>query len=146
MVDRFERFSYAISEISRHWHKIASVVMEEHDLKGPYAVYFTTMYRNSDGITSARLSELCSRDKADVSRAISIFEKRGLVIKEGVNYRALLKLTDEGKKIAEQVNEKARLAVEFGGRGLSDEDRDIFYKSLELIVVNLQILSKEGIR
>ena len=41
MIDRFERFSYAISEISRCWHRIAGEEMGKYDLKGPFSVYFT---------------------------------------------------------------------------------------------------------
>lgn len=148
MIDRFERFSFAISEISRYWHKIASDEMEKYGLKGPYAVYFTTMYQYPGGITSARLAELCSRDKSDVSRAISVMEEKGLVAKEGVNqnlYRALLKLTDRGLELAEQINEKAKTAVGCGGHGLTPEHREIFYNCLETIAGNLRRLSKEGL-
>lgn len=147
MINRFERFSLAISEIHRYWHKIAADVMEKHGLKGPYATYFTTMYRYPDGITSAKLAEVCSRDKADVSRAITTMEKNGLVERDGAssNYRALLKLTDEGKKIAEMINEKAAAAVEYGGHGLSDADRETFYAALELITSNLQKLTEKGL-
>lgn len=145
MVSRFERFSFAISEIHRYWHKIAADVMESRGLKGPYAVYFTALYRYPEGVTSAQLAELCSRDKSDVSRAISLMEKQKLVTKEGSTYRALLKLTDEGKALAEFINEKAGLAVELGGRGLSDENREVFYQTLELIVSNLEAISQEGL-
>ena len=148
MVDRFERFSFSISEIYRYWHKIAADEMERYELIGPYAVYFTTMYRYPEGITAVKLGELCSRDKSDVSRAISVLEKKNLVVKEGVNqnlYRALLKLTPKGKELAEQINKKAKMAVEYGGKGLSDEQREIFYNSLELIAGNLQKLSLSGL-
>lgn len=148
MVSRFERFSFAISEIYRHWHKIAADEMAKYGLKGPYAVYFTAMSRFPEGITSAQLAEVCSRDKSDVSRAISIMEKKGLVKKEGSNrtlYRALLKLTEEGKIAAAHVNERAAVAVELGGRGLTDENREIFYETLEHIVANLQVMSEEGL-
>lgn len=148
MVDRFERFSLAISEIYRHWHRIAADEMEKYGLKGPYAVYFTTMYRYEDGITAARLCELCGRDKSDVSRAVACLEKKGLVKKECVNrnlYRARLTLTEEGKKAAQDINQRAMLAVEYGGKGLSEEKREIFYDALETIVSNLQILSEQGL-
>ena len=79
MVDRFERFSYFISEISRLWHRIADEEMGNYGLKGSYSVYFTTLYRFPEGITSAQLVELCSRDKADVSRAMSLLEAKCLV-------------------------------------------------------------------
>lgn len=145
MVSRFERFSFALSEIYRYWHKIASDEMEKCGLKGPYAVYFTALYRYPEGITSAQLAEICSRDKSDVSRAISLMEKKGLVTKEGSMYRALLKLTEEGKKVAEFINEQAGKAVELGGKGLTVENREIFYHTLELIVSNLQIISQDGL-
>lgn len=148
MIDRFEKFSFTISEISRYWHKLAADEMEKYGLKGPHAVYFTTMYRFPDGITSVKLAELCSRDKSDVSRAVSILEKKGLVEKFCVNqnfYRALLKLTGKGREIAEYINEKAKSAVEIGGKGLSDKEREIFYNALELISSNLQALTEKGL-
>lgn len=148
MVSRFERFSFCISEITKHWHRIAADEMEKYGLKGPYSVYFTAMNRFDEGITAARLAEICSRDKADVSRAVTLMEKKGLLTKKEVNnnrYNALLFLTDEGKNVADKIIKKASYAVEQGGRGLSDEQRNIFYTSLETICSNLQSLSKEGL-
>lgn len=148
MIERFERFSCAISDISRYWHKIAADEMEKYGLKGPHSIYLTTMYRYPDGITAVGLCEICGRDKADVSRMMTIMEKKGLVTREGNNrsqYRAKLKLTDEGRAAAEQVSKRAALAVEFGGNGISEENRVIFYDTLELIASNLQAISEEGL-
>jgi DNA-binding MarR family transcriptional regulator len=148
MMSRFERFSYAIFGISHHWHKISGDEMKKYGLKGTYAVYLITMYRCKDGITAAQLCEMCNRDKADVSRAISAMEKQGLVKKEGVNqnlYRAQIKLTDEGLAAAEKVQKRASLAVEIAGKDLTDEKRSTFYEALELIASNMQILSEKGL-
>ena len=79
---------------------------------------------------------------------VSIMEKKGLVQRKstgGNMYRALLKLTGEGEAAARHVQERAALAVELAGEGLSDSDREVFYRSLELITANLQTLSKEGL-
>lgn len=148
MVDRFERFSYAISEISRCWHKLAAEEMAKYGLKGPHALYLVTMRRHSDGITAAQLCDVCGRDKADVSRAVSIMEEKGLISRQGVNrnhYRALLKLTAEGATAAEHVCQRASVAVELAGKGFSDAHREIFYTVLEMITANLQALSKGGL-
>ncbi len=145
MIDRFEKFSYFISEISHYWHKIANDVMNEYGLKGPHSVYFTTLYRCPDGITATKLGEICSRDKADVSRAVSLMEKKQLVVREGSNYRALLKLTDKGKAVAEQIKARAEAAVEFGGKGLTEEQRVRFYEAIEIICSNLEDLSENGL-
>lgn len=148
MIDRFERFSYAISEISRCWHRIAGEEMGKYGLKGPYALYFTTLYRYPQGITAAQLCNLCGRDKADVSRAIKLLEEIALVEKENITtnaYRALIRLTKQGKLVAEQINKKAEAAVEHASKGLTPEKRAVFYEVLELITANLQILSKDGL-
>ena len=148
MVERFERFSYAISEISRYWHKLTAEEMKKYGLKGTHCVYLLTMHRYSDGITATQLCELCGRDKSDVFRMMAIMEKKGLVVKEGVHqnlYRGVFKLTNEGKKAAQQVENRASLAVEIAGSDLSEETRAVFYRALESIVLNLRKLSESGL-
>ena len=148
MVDRFERFSFAIFEISKYWHKLAAEEMTKYGLKGPHATYLTTLYRYEEGVTAPQLCELCGKDKSDVSRMVSILEEKGLVTKEVVNqslYRGLFKLTEEGKNAAEHVCERASLAVEMAGKDLSLEERQAFYAALESIASNLRDISKEGL-
>lgn len=146
MTDRFERFTLAISEIYRYWHKIAADEMEKYGLKGPHAIYLVTLYNFKEGVTSARLSELCGKDKSDVSRMVSVMEKQELVKKDGANnYRAVLTLTEKGKAAAEYVRKKAKIAVDNASRGVSDEQRETMYSTLEQIAANLQKLSIEGL-
>ena len=145
MVERFERFSVAISDISRYWHKIAAEEMEKHGLKGTHSIYLTTLYRHGEGVTAARLGELCGRDKAEVSRTVNTMERQGLLQKEGNSYRALLKLTDTGRHAAEQVRSRAAIAVELAGKGLTEEQRTTFYYALELIAGNLLQLCESGL-
>lgn len=148
MVDRFERFSFAISEISHYWHKLTSEEMEKYGLKGPHSVYLLTMHRYPEGLTAPQICEFCGKDKADVSRMMSIMEKNGLVIKESVyqnRYGGVFKLTEAGKAAAEFVRRRVSLAVEIAGKDLTEENREIFYEALESIVSNLRKLGKEGI-
>ena len=148
MLDRFERFSFAISEISRCWRKLASEEMIKYGLKSPHATYLTTIYKYPQGITVPQLCEVCGKDKSDASRMLAILEKKGLVEKQSVDgsmYRGLLVLTDEGKTAAEHVCKRASLAVDMAGKDLTDETRAIFYKALESIVSNLRELSRKGI-
>ena len=148
MLNRFARFSLAISEIDRCWHKLAADEMSKYALNSPHAFYLTTLHDFPEGITAAKLGELCGKNKADVSRMIAILEKKGLVRKEAVGnnfYRAKLLLTEAGKQAAEHVQRRAALAVELAGSGMSDTDREIFYRCLESIATNLQTLSKEGL-
>ncbi len=143
MVERFARFSYAIFEISRCWHKLAAEEMEKYGLKGTFSVYLLALQRN-DGLTSAKLCEMCGRDKADVSRAVSLMLEKGFVRREGSNYRAALYLTESGRQAAELVCCRAARGVALAGQGFSEEDREVFYRVLETVTANLQDLSKEG--
>lgn len=122
--------------------------MEKYGLKGTHSTYFAVLSRYEDGITATQLGDFCGKDKADVSRTIALMEKRGLVTKEGSGtnlYRARIVLTEEGKKVAAFVRERACLAVDIAGNGLSDSEREVFYNSLELIAKNLARISQEGL-
>ncbi len=148
MVDRFEKFIFMISEIDRFWHKIAADEMEKYGLKGPYVVYLVALNHHPEGITPMALAELCGRNKADVSRAMSDMREKGFVTKlasEGGVYRARLMLTEEGKAAAENICSIAARAVEFGGKGIDDEKRAVFYDILGLISENLKRLAEEGL-
>ncbi len=148
MIERFERFSLAISEISRYWHKLAAEELTKYGLKGPHATYLTAIYKYPKGITVPELCEVCGKDKSDASRMIAILEQKGLVTKQVVRgslYRGKLQLTEEGRLAAEHVSQRASRAVEAAGKDLTDETREIFYKALESITSNLRKLSKEGI-
>lgn len=148
MVERFEKFSLAIFEISKHWYKIAGEEMAKYGLRGPHATYLLTISRYEDGITASQLCELCGKDKADVSRVMTIMEEKGLVIKESVHqnmYRGVFKLTEEGRTATEHVRQRASLAVELAGKDLDDEKRAIFYEALDSILLNLRDIRKEGL-
>ena len=148
MLNRFARFSLAISEIDRCWHKLAAEEMAKYELNSPHAVYLTTLYHYADGITAAKLGELCCKNKADVSRMVAILEKKGLVRKEAIGgnlYRAKLLLTEEGKQAAEHVQQRAALAVELAGSGMSDADREVFYPAFAQIASNLQNICRDGL-
>ena len=148
MVDRFERFSLAISEINRYWHKLAAEELAPYGLKAAHATYLTAMARHPEGIAVPDLCEECGKDKSDASRMIAILEEKGLVTKQatgGSRYRGLLLLTEAGREAARHVCVRAGYAVELAGCDLTPEARDSFYQSLESITANLRQLSREGI-
>lgn len=145
MITRFSQFTAYISELYWMIQKIEREEMEALGLKGPQAECLVAMSRRREGITAAELSTLCEKDKSAISRSISDLVSRGLVMREGSAYRALLRLTEEGRKIAEQVNRKVALAVSRAGKGLTEEDRIALYESLERISGNIKKISQEGL-
>ena len=148
MVGRFEIFTLGLSELMSSWNKIAAYEMKPFGLKGTYVIYLIALYKHPEGLTSANLSEMCNRDKAEVSRAIKALESKGLIVRENTTvngYRAKITLTEQGRESTTAIRERIKLAVEKGGAGLSEEERDNFYSALETISANLKKISKEGL-
>lgn len=147
MQSRYEQFASSISRIYHAIQKIERMEMVSCGCKGIYAQYLAALYRSPEGMTAARLSEQCDKDKAAVSRAVSEMEKDGLIIRQGRDdnrYRALLSLTAEGRKAAEYVERQAQKAVISGGEGLSGEEREALQAALSLIAANLEKICQEG--
>lgn len=148
MLERFDRFTSAISSIHRFIQKIERDEMAKYGLKGAAAQYLLALRRYPQGITAAGLCEVCDRDKAGISRIITDMESKGLLkrITSGDSqYRALLTLTEQGYQAADFVDRRATLAVALAGRDLSAEDRTTLYAALEQIAGNIRELSHKGI-
>ena len=148
MESRYELLSGAISSMYHDIQKIERVEMAKYGLKGPHAQCLLAMKKHPQGITAARLCEVCDKDKAAVSRTIAELETAGMVVREnrnGSRYRASLILTQQGQTAAEAVVEKARLAVEKAGTGFGEEEREVFYRVLSIIAGNLHKLCREGL-
>ncbi len=148
MYHRFERFSYAISDISRNWHKLAGEEMEKHGLKSAHSVYLLALARHKNGLTAPQLCEICGKDKADVSRMMKIMEMKGIVIKEGGfqnRYGGIYHLTEEGCAITAHIRKRASKAVEIAGADLTEEHREIFYNALESIAEKIRGMSADGL-
>ena len=145
MILRFEHFSVSIFNIAHYWNILASEEMKKHDLRGGYALYLVILNNSTEELNASSLAKMCHRDKADVSRAISVFQEKGLLEPYGqARYRAPLKLTEEGKKLAAHISDQATKVLSTVGEGLSDETRNHMYKGLDTIAENMKKLVEEG--
>jgi DNA-binding MarR family transcriptional regulator len=148
MISRYEVFSAAVSSMYHDIQKIERVEMAKFGLKGPHAQCLLAMLRYSEGVTAARLCEICDKDKAAISRTLAELEEAGMIGRKeqnGSRYRALLTLTEQGMSAAEAVSRRAQVAVEQAGQGLDDSQRQIFYRVLALISGNLHTICKDGL-
>lgn len=148
MKSRYEQFASSISAIYHAIQRIERNEMVRFGSRGVYAQYLAALHSCPEGLTAARLSELCDRDKAAVSRAVADMEAEGLIQREGredTMYRAVIRLTEQGRQAAEYVAGRASAAVEAGGRGLRPKERDALQAALALIADNLETIMKEGV-
>lgn len=149
MISKYELFSASVSCLYHDIQRIERVEMAKFGLKGPHAQVLLAMSRYPEGITAARLCEICEKDKAAISRSVSELEQAGLLQRtehNGIRYRALLVLTQQGISAAQAVSGRARQAVEQAGEGLTDAQREVFYSVLALIAGNLHAICKDGLK
>ena len=144
MIQRFEAFTSAISGIYREIQKIERTEMERYGLKGAYTQYLLAIARRPEGMTAAKLCEICDKNKAAVSRILSEMESIGLIHRSANPYKSLLTLTAQGRQAVEYVKERCCALTALAGEGLSEEDRSIFYATLNRITSNLHKLTEQS--
>ena len=144
MIDRFQAFVSGITICYKYIQKIKTMEMTEFGLKGTHVMCIFYIYHNEENLTAAQLCQLCAEDKAAISRTLVTLQEKGYVESGEKKYRANLKLTEQGKKLAMQIDGLIEQWVDCGGDGLTDEERNAFYNALNLISSNLrEKLNKE---
>ena len=136
--ERFQAFVTGISVCYKYIPKIKSLEMTEFGLKGAHAMFLFFLHSHPEGLTAAQLSQLCAEDKAAVSRSLASLLEEGYIVSDEKKYRSRIRLTQRGEEVACRIDQMIERWVESGGDGLTEQDRDVFYSSLELIANNLR--------
>ena len=144
MQQRFETFTVLISGINRNIRRIKAEEMEEFDLKSHHVSCIYYLYMQ-DGLTARELCDLCEEDKANISRALEYLEKQGYISRDAAHkrYRSPLSLTEKGREIGRRLADKIDKMLTAASEGLDEQDREIMYRSLEIISRNLQGICDE---
>ncbi len=144
MITRFELFSTTISQIYKNLQKVKMLEMADLELRGTHVMCLFQLNRHPEGLTVTQLSTLCGEDKAATSRTMSDLIKKELVTNDQEKkYRAPIILTQKGKMVADKIDIQAVQAVEAVGQGLTDDERETFYKALSIISENLKNYSND---
>ncbi len=145
MTERFETFTVLVNRISRNIRKIKNKEMEECNLRSPHISCLYYLY-TSEGLTATELCEKCEEDKATMSRSLDYLEKNGFLTSDAKlnkRYKTPLILTEKGKDAGKKIADKIDFILGEVSNGLSDEERQIFYRALNLISSNLDNICKQ---
>ena len=141
MLNRFGAFVTGITACYKHIQRIKALEMTELGLKGTHAMCLFYLHHTPEGLTAAQLCQLCDEDKAAISRTLGELEARGCLhiqTADGKKYRATLTLTPEGEALAVTMDHLIENWVALGGEGLTQPQREDFYRSLDRIASNLK--------
>lgn len=141
MENRFETFAGSVLELNRCIQKIKEAEMRKFGLKAGHTMCLYYLGQHPEGLSSAQLTGLCKEDKAAVSRCLGQLSEKELVFcdlpENKRSYRTLHFLTGKGKAIVCQINERIESALCFGGSGLTEQQRAVFYEAMGVILGNL---------
>lgn len=135
MKERFETFTVLINRISRNIRKIKNQEMVEYDLRSAHVSCLYFIYR-AKYITATELCEKCEEDKATISRALDYLEKNEFITsdsKSAKRYKNPLILTDKGTIVGKEIADKIDGVLDEISFGLTDEERNEFYRSLSIV-------------
>lgn len=142
MIQRFEKFTTGITRIYKSIRKIKKYKMSALGLKGTHVMCLHYLSRHPEGLTATALCQLCSEDKAGISRILADLKQKNLIRYEQEEnrkkYRTKAVLTKDGLDESRKLTKLILRAVEAGGKGLAQKDLDTFYRALSVIADNLE--------
>lgn len=139
--ERFEKFTALILGLNRSIQRIKSEEMIGYGLKCVHVNCLYYLGKSEGGLSQAELVRLCGEDKGYISRAVDKLCKLGFATvcgERAKRYNAAVVLTESGKTMAGKVYKMADRAVAAGSAGLTDGDREVFYRCLESVNRNLE--------
>jgi len=145
VIERFEKFNENVALAHKYITKIKSHKMNEHGLKAANVMCLFFLGKNPSGLTPGELCKLCKEDKAGISKSLKTLKEKNYIFADGDDkkYRTTYKISNKGLSVFGEISRYIVEVVEKVGDGLSPEERNVFYSSLENIVENLRKLCSE---
>ncbi len=141
MEELYNIFTMQIAKCSRYIRKIKQEEMETFDLKGPHVSCLYYLYKNNGPLTLKELCDVCDEDKAYISRAVDSLETDGYIecnSKTEKRYKSPLMLTEKGREVSKKIDKVIDQIVIEAGQGVTEENRENFYKTFKIISDNLK--------
>ena len=140
MDERFYIFTNHINSINRNIRRIKNIEMMEYDLKSPHVSCIYYLYKNKS-LSIKELTKLCDIDKAAISRTLDFLVNNDFIKiddSENKSYKNDLFLTNKGVEVGKYISDKIDNILNIASKGLTEKEREILYKALDLIDNNLK--------
>lgn len=139
MEKAFGQFTVTVLKINKLIQRIKTFEIREYGLKAVHVLCVYFLGRGHEGLTAAELVKLTVEDKAAISRALAELRDKEFVCCGATGRNAVVKLTPQGRSLAEFIDGKTAEAEAACCLDFSEEERLAFYKSLNKIAGNLQL-------
>ena len=139
MQERFNAFTVLIGKINRSIRRLKSDATKKYNLKGPHVSCLYYLY-SCGPLTAKEICDICDEDKGAMSRSIDFLEKEGFIecdVSAKKRYKSRFMLTDKGVEVGRAFSDRIDEVLQESSSGVSEENRKIFYQSLNAICENL---------
>jgi DNA-binding MarR family transcriptional regulator len=147
---RFEKFTLLIDGIHKCINKIKIDTAPYLGVKSVHVFWIYELDRHPDGLTSAEIAAVSMIDRSLVSREIAALEKGGYVVREDTggkrSYNARITLTEKGRELAKTITREVIEVQNSVNVGISGEELESFYATLEKLYTNFSALSQNDRR
>lgn len=146
MNNRFEIFSTSVTHLVKTLQMLKSRKMAQYDLKGTTCLCLCQILASESGLTASELSAKGDIDKAQVSRCMTELIEKGFAYREersGRRYKQKYLLTDTGRVAARDIVKTTNCIQDIAENGLSDEELATFYRVLDQMCENFEMLCEQ---
>ena len=143
--ERFFRFTRLIDSLHKSVMRLRLEKAPAFGVKGVHVFWVYELARHPDGLSAAELAQSSKIDRSLVSRELAVLKKQGLVAADNAarSYNAKLRLTEAGKRAAQDIKAIALEIQSRASAGISDAELASFYATLEKLSRNLSSISEE---
>ena len=142
---RFEKFTLLIDGIHKSINKIKFDTAPFLGVKSVHVFWLYELAMHPEGLTAAEIAAVSMIDRSLVSREIAALKRGGYVECEETgskrNYNARITLTEDGKQLAEKITREAIEVQSKVDAGITDEELESFYLTLEKLYKNFTSIS-----
>jgi DNA-binding MarR family transcriptional regulator len=114
-------------------------------VKSVHVFWLYELAMHPEGLTAAEIAAVSMIDRSLVSREIAALKRGGYVECEETgskrNYNARITLTEDGKQLAEKITREAIEVQSKVDAGITDEELESFYLTLEKLYKNFASIS-----
>lgn len=142
---RFEKFTLLIDGIHKSINRIKFDTAPYLGVKSVHVLWIYELSLHPKGLTAAEIAAASMVDRSLVSREIAALKKGGYVESEDNGnkrgYNTRITLTDKGRELAEKITKEAIAVQSRVGNGITAEELESFYSTLEKLYANFASLS-----
>ena len=136
--NRFDMFVGLLGSAAKSIQRLKATQMEPFRLSAAHTDCLCSLAAAMpDGLTQAQLAQRLAMDRAQISRVLRDLRAQAYVLPGGYGYKIRYRLTDAGRRLADESTRVIREITSFVSGSIPREELESFYRTFTTIATNL---------